>query len=76
MRYEGEGDVTASDLLMPRGGERRGEDGRRATGERRFGERRDPVRAAAGRRVLFPFDRRIAERRTLERRESWPEPRL
>jgi hypothetical protein len=76
MRNEGEGDVMAGDLLVPRGGERRGEDGRRGTAERRFGERRDPVRAAAGRRVLFPFDRRIAERRTLERRESWPEPRL
>jgi hypothetical protein len=76
MRNEGEGDMSASDLLVPRGSERRGEDGRRTTAERRFGERRDPVRAAAGRRVLFPFDRRIAERRTLERRESWPEPRL
>jgi hypothetical protein len=76
MRNEGEGDVAAGELLVPRGSERRGEDGRRTTAERRFGERRDPVRAAAGRRVLFPFDRRIAERRTLERRESWPEPRL
>ena len=76
MRNEGEGDVMAGELLVPRGSERRGEDGRRGTGERRFGERRDPVRASAGRRVLFPFDRRIAERRTLERRESWPEPRL
>ncbi|HEY8816954.1 MAG TPA: hypothetical protein VIP57_17880 [Candidatus Dormibacteraeota bacterium] len=74
MRNEGEGDTAASDLLVPRGSERRGADVRRTTGERRFGERRDPVRAAAGRRVLFPFDRRIAERRTLERRESWPEP--
>jgi hypothetical protein len=76
MRDEGVGDSTAGDLLVPRGNERRGEDGRRATGERRMGERRDPVRAAAGRRVLFPFDRRVAERRTLERRESWPEPSL
>jgi hypothetical protein len=74
MRNEGEGDTAASDLLVPRGSERRGEAMRRATGERRFGERRDPVRAAAGRRVLFPFDRRVAERRTLERREFWPEP--
>ncbi|HEX3508725.1 MAG TPA: hypothetical protein VHW94_10070 [Candidatus Dormibacteraeota bacterium] len=74
MRNEGEGDTAASDLLVPRGSERRGESTRRTTGERRFGERRDPVRAAAGRRVLFPFDRRIAERRTVERREFWPEP--
>jgi hypothetical protein len=76
MRNEGVGDSTAGDLLVPRGNERRGEDGRRTTSERRMGERRDPVRAAAGRRVLFPFDRRVAERRTLERRESWPEPSL
>ena len=74
MTNEGEVDTTAGNLLVPRGNERRGEGGRRGTGERRFGERRDPVRAAAGRRVLFPFDRRVAERRTLERRESWPEP--
>ena len=60
------------ETLVPRGAERR-EDGRRSDGERRYAERRDPVRAAAGRRVLFPFDRRIAERRALERRESWPE---
>lgn len=76
MRNEGVGDITAGDLLVPRGKERRGEDGRRTTPERRFGERRDPVRAAAGRRVQYPFDRRVAERRTLERRESWPEPSL
>jgi len=74
MSDEGEGDMAAGGLLVPRGRERRVEDGRRTTGERRFGERRDPVRAAAGRRVLYPFDRRIAERRTLERRESWPKP--
>jgi hypothetical protein len=76
MRNEGEGDITAGDLLVPRGSERRGDDGRRTIAERRFGERRDPVRATAGRRIMFPFDRRIAERRALERRESWPEPRL
>jgi 3-oxoadipate enol-lactonase len=52
----------------PRGGERRVEN-RRSDVRRRFGERRDPVRASAGRRVLFPFDRRIAERRAHERRQ-------
>ena len=54
-------------LPMPRGGERRGA-GRRSNATRRLGERRDPVRAAAGRRVLFPHDRRMAERRGHERR--------
>ncbi|HVC77859.1 MAG TPA: alpha/beta hydrolase [Candidatus Micrarchaeaceae archaeon] len=58
-------------LATPRRVERRG-DGRRSDHMRRSGERRDPVRASAGRRVLFPFDRRMAERRGLERRESWP----
>jgi hypothetical protein len=72
MSMEGEGKMSISETLAPRGAERRG-DGRRADVERRFGERRDPVRATAGRRILFPFDRRIAERRALERRESWPE---
>jgi 3-oxoadipate enol-lactonase len=57
-------------LPMPRGGERRGV-GRRSAVTRRRGERRDPVRAAAGRRVLFPSDRRMAERRGHERRNSW-----
>jgi hypothetical protein len=47
-------------------------DDRRAGGERRVGERRQPGRAGAGRRVLFPFDRRIAERRFVERRSEWP----
>lgn len=65
-----------SDLLVPRGSERRNDSVRRTNAERRSGERRDPVRATAGRRVLFPFERRIAERRTLERRESWPEPSI
>jgi pimeloyl-ACP methyl ester carboxylesterase len=60
-------------VKAPRGAERRG-DGRRSHVTRRFAERRDPVRANAGRRVLFPFDRRMAERRGLERRESWPVP--
>ena len=45
-----------------RGDERRTE-GRRSNVERRFSERRDPVRAGAGRRVFYPFDRRTAERR-------------
>jgi hypothetical protein len=36
-------------------------------------ERRDPVRASAGRRGVWPFDRRIAERRMLERRDGWPQ---
>jgi hypothetical protein len=61
-----------NEVLLPRGPERRGESDRRAFIERRFSERRDPVRAAAGRRGVFPFDRRIAERRMLERRENWP----
>ena len=67
-----EGVSVLNDVLLPRGPERRGEDDRRTFVERRFGERRDPVRAAAGRRGVFPFDRRIAERRMLERRENWP----
>jgi hypothetical protein len=73
MSIQGEGDMVTSETLVPRGAERRGE-GRRSDVERRLGERRDPVRATAGRRILFPFDRRIAERRALERREFWPEP--
>ena len=56
-----------------RGPERRRGDDRRSGIERRIGERRDPNRAAANRRVLFPFDRRIAERRFLDRRTEWPE---
>jgi 3-oxoadipate enol-lactonase len=57
-------------LPMPRGGERRGA-GRRSAATRREGERRDPVRAGAGRRILFPVDRRMVERRGHERRNSW-----
>jgi pimeloyl-ACP methyl ester carboxylesterase len=57
-------------LRMPRGGERRGA-GRRSAATRREGERRDPVRAGAGRRILFPVDRRMTERRGHERRSSW-----
>ena len=60
------------EVLLPRGPERRGDDDRRAWVERRYSERRDPVRATAGRRGLHPFDRRIAERRMLERRDHWP----
>lgn len=57
-------------LGMPRGDERRGAD-RRSEVIRRLGERRDPVRASAGRRVHFPLDRRVAQRRGHERREAW-----
>ncbi len=66
------GVVVVSELMVPRGPERRNSD-RRAWVERRYAERRDPVRASAGRRGVFPFDRRIAERRMLERREGWPQ---
>jgi hypothetical protein len=59
--------------MTPRGPERRNTSDRRSGGDRRFGERRGPERAAAGRRVLYPFDRRVAERRFLERRSEWPE---
>jgi hypothetical protein len=66
-----EGVRVLNDVLVPRGPERR--DGERRTWvERRYAERRDPVRATAGRRGVFPFDRRIAERRMLERRDNWP----
>jgi hypothetical protein len=67
-----EGVSVLNNVLVPRGPERRSDSDRRAWVERRFSERRDPVRAAAGRRGVFPFDRRIAERRMLERRENWP----
>jgi hypothetical protein len=59
--------------LIARGPERRSGADRRSGLDRRFGERRDPARAAANRRVYFPFDRRVAERRFLERRTDWPE---
>lgn len=72
MSIDGEGERVIFQTLVPRGAERRG-DGRRTDVERRFAERRDPVRATAGRRIVFPFDRRVAERRALDRRESWPE---
>jgi 3-oxoadipate enol-lactonase len=58
------------DLGAPRSDERRGES-RRSEVMRRLGERRDPVRASAGRRVQFPYDRRVAERRGHERRQAW-----
>ena len=59
--------------MTERGPERRSNFDRRAGVERRFAERRNPQRAAAGRRVMFPFDRRIAERRMVERRSEWPD---
>jgi 3-oxoadipate enol-lactonase len=55
---------------VPRGTERRGPD-RRSNLIRRRAERRNPVRASAGRRILVPYDRRMAERRGHDRRESW-----
>jgi len=55
-------------LEIARRGERRTR-GRRTGVMRRHGERRDPVRAGAGRRVLFPVDRRTGERRSHERRQ-------
>jgi len=58
-------------LATPRGAERRCA-GRRSDRVRRRSDRHDPVRAGADPRVLFSFDRRMAERRGLERRESWP----
>ena len=58
--------------MTDRGPERRAGVDRRSGIDRRFGERRDPERAGAGRRVLFPFDRRVAERRFVERRTNWP----
>ena len=58
--------------VTERGPERRAGSERRSGVDRRFGERRDPERAGAGRRVLFPFDRRVAERRFVERRSDWP----
>src|SRR5258708_8999786 len=56
-------------LPIPRAGDRRGA-GRRSEARRRLVERRDPVRASAGRRVLFG-DRRMAERRGHERRGAF-----
>lgn len=59
--------------VIPRGPERRLGPERRSGVDRRFGERRAPERAAANRRILHPFDRRVAERRFSERRTRWPE---
>jgi hypothetical protein len=58
--------------MISRGPERRTAEDRRSGEERRFAERRDPERAAANRRIVYPFDRRIAERRFIERRSNWP----
>ncbi|HKW60690.1 MAG TPA: hypothetical protein VJR46_13140 [Candidatus Dormibacteraeota bacterium] len=58
--------------MTERGPERRFSADRRSGLERRFSERRQPERAGAGRRVAFPFDRRVAERRFTERRSGWP----
>jgi hypothetical protein len=58
---------------MPRGPERRTAVERRSGEERRYAERRDPARGEAGRRVESPFDRRVAERRFIERRSDWPQ---
>jgi hypothetical protein len=60
--------------MTQRGPERRSNIERRSGVDRRFAERRNPERAGAGRRVMFPFDRRVAERRFTERRSDWPEP--
>jgi hypothetical protein len=60
--------------VTPRGPDRRSGWDRRTGEERRFAERRAPERAGANRRGLYPFDRRVAERRFGERREHWPEP--
>jgi hypothetical protein len=57
--------------MIERGPERRQNVDRRSGIDRRFAERRNPQRAGAGRRVLFPFDRRITERRFNERRSGW-----
>jgi hypothetical protein len=56
-----------------RGPERRTGIDRRSGVDRRFAERRSPERAEANRRIDFPFDRRVAERRFVERRSLWPE---
>lgn len=58
---------------MARGPERRAGVERRSGTERRYADRRDPVRGGPGRRIEFPFDRRVAERRFIERRTNWPE---
>lgn len=58
--------------MTERGPERRAGADRRSGIDRRFADRRDPERGGPGRRVLFPFDRRVAERRFVERRSDWP----
>lgn len=59
--------------MRERGPERRAGVERRAGGDRRYAERRAPERAGPGRRTAYPFDRRVAERRFIERRSNWPE---
>ena len=59
--------------MKDRGPERRAGVERRTGTERRYAERRAPERAGAGRRTINPFDRRVAERRFIERRGNWPE---
>ena len=59
--------------IVERGPERRSGLDRRLGQERRFSERRGDERASENRRTLFPFDRRVAERRFIERRSFWPE---
>lgn len=59
--------------MKERGPERRTGVERRSGIERRFGDRRAPERAGAGRRTINPFDRRVAERRFIERRGNWPD---
>ena len=62
------GDLT---LTAPSGSNGRGH-AQRSVFDRRLGDRRDQVQIDAGGRVLVPIDRRQAERRAMERRESWP----
>jgi 3-oxoadipate enol-lactonase len=45
---------------------------RRSDVDRRLSDRRDEAQVSAARRIVVPVDRRQAERRTIERRESWP----
>ena len=59
--------------MSQRGPERRSNIERRSGTDRRVADRRQPERAGPGRRVLFPFDRRVAERRFTERRTAWPD---
>ncbi|HEV2415012.1 MAG TPA: hypothetical protein VGX27_09390 [Candidatus Dormibacteraeota bacterium] len=58
--------------MKERGPERRTGVERREGSDRRYGDRRAPERAGPGRRTIYPFDRRVAERRFIERRGDWP----